>query len=241
MNHDIVGMKKPNHNIYGLNSFAYKIVIAVCIAVWVLLFFDVPVHHLPTTTQISIWIITLVVALSIAVISIKRKKNNIVPYSRKKDFEFLGLYNLKDSDIDDRHDILTRDEEVRYMHQVLDEIIFPQVSVKQALCITGPSGYGKSIILNFFKQTYKDEYKIFDFAGNYHEFDGHMISLFGTHIDLKISEMTSSGKVIFILDQFERFFFLSEKEQERIRDIIRYLCKRNTGIIISLRDVGDQI
>ncbi len=236
MDKHTAGMKKPHHNIYGLNPFAYVVIVALCIALWLLLFLDVHIRHLPLFTRISIWAVTLLAVPFIIFMCVNRKKGNTVPYCRKEDFEFLGLYNLKEGNLDNRHDILTRDEEVGYMHQVLEEIIFPQKTVKQALCITGPSGSGKSIILNFFKQAYKDEYSIFDFSGNYHEFDGHMASLLGTNIDQKIGEMVAVGKVVFILDQFERFFFLSGKEQERIQEIIRYLCKKNTGIIVSLRE-----
>ena len=236
MNKDVLKMKEPKHNIYDLSPFIYKFIVILGIALWILLFFDVPIHHLSTFNQISIWIITLAVVPCAIFFSEKRKKYTIVPYIRKEDFEFLGLYDLKDDNLDNRRDILKRDEEVKYMHQILEEIIFPQVSVKQALCITGSSGCGKSIIMNFFKQAYKNEYQIFDFAGNYHEFDGYMVSLFGTNIDKRISEMTSRGKLVFILDQFERFFFLSKKEQERIQNIMEYLCKKNTGIIVSLRE-----
>ena len=229
-------MKKQNHNIYDLNETVYRFIISVCIVLWVLLFFDIKIHQFSILTQISIWTVALVIFVPLMAFMKKRGKNNITPYSRKDRFEFLRLYNLKDSNVHNGNDILKRDEEIKYMHQILEETIFPQSSVKQALCITGPSGSGKSIILNFFKQTYKDEYKIFDFSGNYHEFYGRMLSLFGSNIDHKISEITSIGKAVFILDQFERFFFLSKQEQERIQEIIKYLCRRNTGIIVSLRE-----
>lgn len=230
-------MKKSRHNIYDLNRFVYKFIVMLCISLWILLFFDVQTRHFSLSAQISIWVATITVAPFIAFISIKSKRIGIIPYCRKEDFEFLGLYDLKEINSGNQRDVLSRDEEIGYMHQILEEIILPQVSVKQALCITGPSGSGKSIILNFFRQAYKDEYKIFDFSGNYHEISGHMISLLGTNIDRNVSEMTSSGKkVIFILDQFERFFFLSENEQERIRNIIRCLCRKNTGVIVSLRE-----
>ena len=207
------------------------------VVLWVLLFFDVTIRHFSIFTQVFIWALGLLFVPVITFINIKKKlNNNLIPYSRKDNFEFLGLYNLKDSNIDNGHDILTRDEEIKYMKQILEEIIFPQTSMKQALCVTGPSGSGKSIILNFFKFAYKDEYKIFDFSGNYHEFYGRMLSLFGSNIDKKISEITSTGKAVFILDQFERFFFLSEQEQARVQEIIRYLCRKNTGIIVSLRE-----
>ena len=232
----IAKVKKSHHNIYGLNRFVYRFIVMLCISLWVLLFFDVQTRHFSLSVQISIWGTTITVALFATMISLKSKRISIIPYCRKEDFQFLGLYDLKEINPGSQDDVLSRDEEIRYMHQILEETILPQVSVKQALCITGPSGSGKSIILNFFKHAYKDEYKFFDFSGNYHEFSGYMISQLGTNIDRNISEMTSSGKVIFILDQFERFFFLSENEQEKIRDIIRCLCKKNTGVIVSLRE-----
>ncbi len=228
-------MKKPSHNIYNLSESVYKFVIALCVVIWILLFFDVQIRYFSVETQIFIWAAGLLFVPLIA-FARGKGKNNVIPYSRQDNFEFLGLYNLKDSNIDNRHDILKRDEEINYMQQILEEIIFPQSSVKQALCITGPSGSGKSIILNFFKFIYKDKYKIFDFSGNYHEFYGHMISLFGSNIDQKLSAITSTGKAVFILDQFERFFFLPEQEQLRIQEIIKYLCRKNTGIILSLRE-----
>ena len=232
----ITKMKRPSHNIYGLDPFKYKISIASCISIWLLVFFDIPIQYLPVPAKIAIWILTFIIILGVT-FSIQKEKNaNVIPYSRKENFEFLGLYNLNNLNLDKRNDVLTRDEEIEYMQQILEEIIFPQVSVKQALCLTGPSGSGKSSILTFFNQNYKDKYRIFDFSGNYREFDGHMVSKLGTNIDKRISELTAKGKVIFILDQFERFFFLSKKEQNQIQEIIRYLCRKNTGIIVSLRE-----
>ena len=113
---------------------------------------------------------------------------------------------------------------------------FPQKSVKQALCLTGPSGCGKSTILHFFKQRYGERYSIYDFSGNYRVFSGYMTSLFGENIDVKIGELTHKSKVVFILDQFERFFFLKQEERDGIRKMIRSLCRENTGVIVSLRE-----
>lgn len=233
----ITKMKRPSHNIYGFDPFKYKISIALCISIWILVFFDISIQYLPTPAKIAIWISTFVIISGITFTIQKEKNADVIPYSRKEKFEFLGLYNLNNLDLEKRKDVLTRDEEIKYMQQILEEIIFPQVSVKQALCLTGPSGSGKSSILTFFNQNYKDEYSIFDFSGNYREFEGYMFSkLETTNIDKKISEMTATGKVIFILDQFERFFFLSKKEQEQIQKIIKYLCRKNTGVIVSLRE-----
>ena len=232
----ITEMKKPHHNIYGLNPFTYKCISVLFVSLWLLLFVDVHLRHLSAQNQVFIWIVALLIVAIILFVNKKDDVTSITPYSRTDEFHFCGLYNLKNSNLKGCTDVLPRDEEVKYMHTILEEIIFPQEDVKQALCITGPSGYGKSIILDFFKREYANAYNIYDFSGNYHEFTGYMTALFGTHIDTAISRLLYKGKIVFVLDQFERFFFLSEQEQQKIQEIIKFMCKKNTGIIVSLRE-----
>ena len=230
-------MKRLHHNVYGLPSRIFRVICALGISLWVFFFLDVQLRHLSPLIHGVLFVSAILIPVAATLLfNILESKKNVIPYSRKDGFEFLGLHNLKESVLENRHDVLPRDEEITYIHRVLEETVFPQTSVKQALCITGPSGCGKSTILSFFRQVYKEEYSIFDFSGNYKEFHGHMVSLFGTNIDQKISEMACRGKVVFILDQFERFFFLPEKEQKSIREIIQCLCRKNTGIILSLRE-----
>lgn len=229
-------MKKPYHNVYGLSHAVYRGITTLCISLWIVFLLEVEIRHLPAVAQYIIAAASLVPALIAFYMAGRKTKIEMTPYCRKDGFEFLGLHNLKDSALDNQHDILSRDEEIAYMHRVLEDVIFPQSSVKQALCIAGPSGCGKSTIMSFFRQAYKEEYSIFDFSGNYHELYGHMVALFGTNIDQKISEMTTAGKAVFILDQFERYFFLQEEEQKRIRETIQYLCRKNSAIIVSLRE-----
>lgn len=230
-------MKRPHHNVFGMPQRVFHVIVSLCISIWTLSLFDVHLRHLPESYRILVIVVgVLIPALTVMIADRDVEINNQSPYCRKDGFEFLGLHNLKDSNLVGQHDVLPRDEESAYMHRMLEEVIFPQTSVKQALCITGPSGCGKSTILNIFRQTYQNEYKIFDFSGNYHEFYGHMVSVFGTNMDQRISQLTSDGKIVFILDQFERFFFLSKKEQDIIRNIIHRLCREKTGIIVSLRE-----
>ena len=98
-------MKKQNHNIYDLNETVYRFIISVCIVLWVLLFFDIKIHQFSILTQISIWTVALVIFVPLMAFMKKRGKNNITPYSRKDRFEFLGLYNLKDSNVHNGNDI----------------------------------------------------------------------------------------------------------------------------------------
>ncbi len=229
-------MKRPHHNVYGLSDHASRAVISLGVSLWVFLLFHVLIRSLPITAQMLILAASFIPGLYFLLKKENPAGAGVKPYVREDGFEFLGLHDLKHSQLENCRDVLPREEEIVFMHRILEETIFPQSTVKQALCIAGPSGCGKSTIMDFFRQRYGSEYRIYDFSGNYHEFYGHMISLFGTNMDTKISELTHEGRIVFILDQFERFFFLSEKEQEEVRRIIRLLCRENTGIIVSLRE-----
>ena len=231
----VAKMKRAQHNVYGLPTALYRVLSSLMIASWVILLLEVFLRYLPLSARIAIYLSAVVLVILLLLLNGKPKHVQ-APYSRQENFEFLGLHNLKEDGLAIRKDVLPRDEEIAFMHRILEETIFPQVNVKQALGITGPSGCGKSTILAFFRNTYQNEYTIYDFSGNYRDFYAHMASLFGTNIDQKLSEMAYHSKVVFILDQFERYFFLSNEEQDHVREMIRYLCRKNTAVIISLRE-----
>ena len=229
-------MKRAGHNIFGFSAMMCSLVYALGIAWCLLLLSHVYLRHLPLLVQVLISMAVSVLACAAVLITANRNRIEIRPYCRQSGFEFLGLYDLKGTESANQHDVLPRDEEIAFMHRLLEETIFPQVSVKQALCLTGRSGCGKSTILAFFRHAFEEQYKIFDFSGNYREFYGHMTALFGSNIDLKIREMTQHSKVIFILDQFERYFSLPSEQQKSVRDMIRHMCCENTAVIISMRE-----
>lgn len=168
-------------------------------------------------------------------------KEEILPYKRCSGFNFLGLHDLSNVILDENSsDVIKRDEEVEYIYNVLENIIFPQGNIKQTLCITGKSGCGKSTILAFLQQKYseeKDKYMVYNFSGNYNNLKGVLEENFGDHISDKISNLTiKRRKIIFILDQFERYFFLTAQKQKDIRKFIEELCQKNTAVIVSLRE-----
>ena len=106
-------------------------------------------------------------ALTFAFLKNHFEKVWIESYQRHNGFEFIGLYDLSGSKSLEGRDILSRDEEVKYLGQMLEELIFSQEGVKQAICLTGKSGCGKSTILSFFKKKYDDVYQIYDLTGSY--------------------------------------------------------------------------
>lgn len=166
---------------------------------------------------------------------------NIEAYTRKSFFSFLGLFNLAQKKVDLRdRDIIPRNKEVNFLSRLVEEVIFPQGSIKQAVCLTGKSGCGKSTILAFFQNKYQSEESvtIYNFSGNYNNLKATLEQEFETsNIDDYItSELKNGKKFIFIFDQFERYFFVSSAYQKNIRYFIASLCQKNTAIIISLRE-----
>ncbi len=228
--------KDMNRNIFDIPNRLFSFLYILSFFLCAFLLCDVFFHHFPSLQRGLAAALFISLAVVVFMITDCRKRPVTPPFCRQPGFEFLGLHDLKNEASLDRRDVLSRKEEAAFMRRVLEETIFPQVSVKQALCLTGHSGCGKSTILAFFKQAYRDEYQIYDFSGNYQEFFGHMQTLFGSNIDQKLKEITYSSKAVFILDQFERYFSLPPEKQNEIRELIRQLCMEKTAVIISLRE-----
>lgn len=180
----------------------------------------------------------LVLSMLAGVMFIKATAKKEKPYMRMKDYFFLGLYDLSKEDLSGSKDIISRDEEAESIRNVLENVIFSQETVKQALALIGKSGCGKSTILAFFKQKYGEDYEIADFSGNYMYFLTAMEEKFGTNIDEALIRKIKQEKkkIILILDQFERFFFLEDEAKREIRDKIKIFGRKNTAIILSMRE-----
>ena len=227
-------LKKTHKNIYGLSGKIFPVVYYVVFGIWFLCLNEILMSSWPLNVMIPFIIafILLCVVFGQAVGSSSHK--TIIPYRRMDGFEFLGLYNLTGKNITESKDVLSRAEEARYIQHTLEEIIFPQNSVKQALCLVGESGCGKSTIISFLRYMY-DEYAFYDFSGNYMSFEAYLNEVFGDNLDQSIASITKSKKIVFILDQFERFFFLKKEEKNKIKKCIEILSRKNTAVIISLR------
>lgn len=229
-------LKKKHRNIYGISNFKFRMAACFLIALWVVAVADVACSGMKPFMRTVLYTGIAGICFAAVFFSQREKKGSMVPYTRQEGFQFLGLHDLRNADLKDSSDVLQRTEEIACMKKVLEEIIFPQSVVKQALCLVGPSGCGKSTILAFFREKYKSEYLCYDFSGNYHELESKMCEDFGTNIDVALADRAAKQKIVIILDQFERYFHLSPEEQENVRRIMRTLCRRNTAIILSLRE-----
>lgn len=237
LEYKVVQSKKKNHfNIYGVNGRMFGILTSVVCALVIVSVLQLLIESLPVPVRIFIGISIMTGALAFAFMKDYLEKVRIESYKRRERFEFIGLYDLSGEESLEETDILSREEEVRYLGRMLEELIFPQEGVKQAVCLTGKSGCGKSTILSFFKQKYADQYKIIDLTGNYTNLQAALVKRLGSNLDEALLELTRRQKLLFVFDQFERYFFLEEAKKEQFRNLMTVLGRKNTGIILSMRE-----
>ncbi len=232
--------KKTSHNVYGIADRIFYVITGVLVALVICgLLHLIPVSESGTVT-IVLDVLVLVAGVFAGLFKGSSCRQTILPYRRRDAFEFIGLYDLaaaiEHEDGLGKSDVLSRDEEVRYLNEVLETLIFPQRSIKQAICLTGKSGCGKSTILSFFKQQYKDRYEIFDFSGHYTNLQASLAEMLGTDPMKELLIRGRKKKLVFIFDQFERFFFLEEEKKQQVRNLIASLSRENTGMILSMRE-----
>lgn len=228
--------KKTCYNVYGIKNITFHILTGLMCAAVAASVLQIFIRNEPPALKAGIDIIIFLLGLAGAFWFEKRNAGKIIPYKRENNFEFIGLYDLSKKKNLRSSDILSRETEADYLSKVMEHLIFPQSGLKQSICLTGRSGCGKSTILSFFRQKYADQYEIHDFSGDYMYFLASLKEEFGNNLDQEIMARAQKQKIIFILDQFERFFFLEEPKRDEIRGAISVLCRRNTGMILSMRE-----
>lgn len=168
----------------------------------------------------------------------KNKKRKIKPFKKSKNF--VGIYNIDDLNrrkkyYDDK--LISREKEVKYIKKILKKKIFKQSSKKQSICIIGESGSGKSTIINRLLNELNNV-DVINCTNQYRDLDIYIIKRFkkDTLEEVYADLRKGSRKRLFIFDQFERFFYLDYKEQEKLRDILlNKLAIKNVASIFILR------
>ncbi len=135
--------KKTGYNIYGIREDMFIYGSARICALIVLTIMQIGIAGFSTTVKVILDVIVLVIVAVVAVWKNRQRQEKVEAYRRQEGFEFIGLYDLSGEQNLKSSDILSREEEVTYLNQVLEDLIFRQDSVKQALCLTGKSGCGK--------------------------------------------------------------------------------------------------
>lgn len=232
---DIQWKKSSGYNIYGVRDSVFDKLAALTAALMITGLIQILTLELPRWLGLISFAIVFACASGIVRLLRGKREEKVEEYQRTAGFEFIGLYDLsKGHDLGTR-DIIPREAEADYLNQMLQSLIFRQNTVKQAVCLTGESGCGKSTILSFFRQKYGRQYTIYDFTGDYKGFSAKVHEVFGQNVERQIAEHTQVQKLVIILDQFERYFFLDKVQRESVRVAILSLNCRNTALILSLR------
>ncbi len=231
--------KRFKRNSYSLSDKHFRIMWFGCIAILIASLTELFLSNIDKKNYFVLFVIIAALIFTVEMLVSQKGKKDITPYSRQKEYNFIGLHDLTKESLDiESRDVISRNEEVHCIENMLENVIFPQHDIKQAVCITGKSGCGKSTILAFFQQQHKDDYNIYNFSGDYNSLRASLEEKFKTYnVDWEIKKIVDNGKkIVFIFDQFERYFFLSSERQLDIRNFISSLCMKNTAIIVSMRE-----
>ena len=162
--------KKTGYNVYGVKDKTFRVLAGLLVGVTAASVLDTMLPMLPWWLRLIAEVVLVVLVVAVLLFKGRSSKERVEAYRRTEGFSFLGLYNIavvKDLESDD---ILSREAEAAYIRQTLEDLVFPQKTIKQAVCLTGTSGCGKSTILSFFRKMYGGDYLIYDMTDNYPNF-----------------------------------------------------------------------
>lgn len=228
--------KRTGYNVYGVKDRVFWIIAGLLVGATFASVLDTMIVSFPLAFRLEAEIALVVLITAFFCVRNAKRGNRVEPYLRSDGFEFLGLYNIGTVENLESRDILSRKDEAAYIRQTLEDYVFSQKNIKQAVCLTGASGCGKSTILSFFRKMYGQDYEIIDMTDNYLDFRVELERHLGSDMAQEIVKRTQNKKMIFILDQFERYFFLEETKKKDVRDLIMTMSRRNTAIILSMRE-----
>lgn len=191
---------------------------------------------LPSSDRLEICgtIISFLIYGFICLYRYKYNKMKIEPYTVTKNFS--GLFcvdNLGKLNLTEDNGLLSREIEVKYLYKTINHIL-EQDNNKQAICLIGKSGCGKSTIIYFLEKYCSSEMKVFDYSKKYDSIVLNLYKDIGRNWENKLRE--KNEKYLFIFDQFEQFFYKTESKQKEIEETIKKLTIKNVAIIFSIRE-----
>lgn len=227
--------KEKHRNVYAMDDRVFEMLFFLFAAALLCALFELLVLRLSPLLRVLLICAALLSGAAMGLLGVRAIGIRVAPYKREPGFEFIGLHDMSEGRLMGSADVLPRTDEVSHIRDVLETVIFPQSDVKQILCLTGESGCGKSTLLAFLRESCREEYTFLDFSGDYRSLESRIEEHLGSSPQQRIAQMTHAGKVVMILDQFERFFFLPPVKQASVRHTMAQLCLKNTAVIVSMR------
>lgn len=178
-------------------------------------------------TSIVISAVCLVVVLIVCCI---KKEIVLEPYKATENFVGLFCPNFTSSvGSAISKAFIPRVDELNFIKEELDKLVSRQ-ETNRSICLIGESGCGKSTLLQLFQQTYQNTYMFFDCNVDEQDLKSKIETLYEKR-SLKMNE-----QAVFIFDQFEIYFSLSEKRQTAIKSEIQQLFQKNIIVVFAFRN-----
>ena len=178
------------------------------------------------------YIISFVIVVSAALFLIINMVTlkEVPAYERSQNF--IGLYDTAKIEVDEK--LIIRKNEVDFLKSKIDKMILGKLCNK-TICLVGESGCGKSTIINMLckDDQLKEKVDIVECSSNYMDFFTKIRNIFGETLGDVNKHLNAMDKpVLFIFDQFERFFFLNDKEKKEFRK--SYLASLSSEKVVSI-------
>lgn len=196
------------------------------------------VKFIPFSNELFMAICVLLSIISYFSYDKLRERGNVAPFKTSRNF--VGIYTIED--LNGRNSefynekLISRIHEVEYLKDILNKI-FLQSDEKQSICIIGESGSGKSTIINCLQNELSDV-NVINCSDRYKDLKRFLLKRLKkeTLEELFFELQNTTQKILFIFDQFERFFYLDYHEQEMLKNIIlNKLNFKNVASIFILR------
>lgn len=186
------------------------------------------VEFLPKHLQISGIILYLIIIAILFILKYKKNDANIQPYKRTENF--IGLYDAATLDCDDK--LIIRTDEINFLKSKIKAMMDGDLP-NRTICLVGESGCGKSTILHMMLNTMENEAEIVDCSADYSSLFTIIRKRFGERLnDVKANLERAEKPILFVFDQFERFFFLDDEKQKEFRQ--KYLTILSSKKVVSI-------
>lgn len=203
-------------------------------------FYSISEKYVPEDYEMLFLLLCFVLSIILFLIYDEvRKSPDIKPYLKSNNF--VGIYSVEDLYGEDKdyynNTLIKRIKEVEYLEGLLKDI-YDTESSKQAICVIGESGSGKSTIISKLQNRLENDINIINCSNRYRDLEHFLTKRFDVERLEDMYEILekSSIKTLFIFDQFERFFLLDESVQEELKHrVLSKLAVEKVASIFVLR------
>lgn len=166
----------------------------------------------------------------------RRRTEPVEPYKYKKGGYFVGLILPGKEDLNGKKGWVQRRAERGYICSEIRKRAFSDDRCKPAICLTGESGSGKSVMLEFITQDLKKEFETVNYTDRY-SCIAESAEEAKRNLKLQYDESVRQKKgLLIIFDQFERCLSMPPEDKVEIHSLLAQCANlEKTAVIFGVR------